>query len=282
MEGYFGGSTKDALLRLLEERRGQSLSGEEAAKTLGITRSAVWKAVKALEQDGYIIDAATKRGYSMSPNSNVISVQGLLPYLRKGVDPEKIAVYKILESTNKTAKEMAVKGAGHGFVIIADAQTAGKGRNGKSFYSPEENGLYISLILSPEAYFLPNAAAMTIAAAGVVCLSVSRICKAETAIKPINDILFKGKKVCGILTEAVLDLESGHAEWFVVGIGINIGSNGFPDELKNIATSLYSKRPEANVRNLLAAEIINLFLSNDLKDEFFDVMLQEYEQRVIG
>jgi len=256
-------STKIKVLELLEKNRGKSLSGEEIASQLNISRNSVWKAVKSLEQDGYEIQAATNRGYALSSESNILSVQGLLPYLFNESYAEKINVYKSLESTNTTAKEMAIKGCGHGAIVIADHQTAGKGRFGRSFYSPAKSGLYMSIVLRPNILKLPDITLITSATAVVVCRAVESVTGQNPGIKWVNDILLNEKKICGILTEAVTDIESGGVEWVVVGIGININTTDFPDELSNTATSLLAGQTAGAVRNRLAAEIINTFLSED-------------------
>jgi BirA family biotin operon repressor/biotin-[acetyl-CoA-carboxylase] ligase len=254
--------TKDKVLELLEKNRGKSLSGEEIACLLGISRTAVWKAVKSLERDGHDIRAATKRGYLLSNENNVLSIQGLLPYLSKGDFAERIRIFKSLESTNKTAKEMAVSGCGHGTVIIADGQTSGRGRYGRSFYSPSGSGLYMSFVLRSQFLDLPSPTLITSASAVVVCRAIETVAGKRPVIKWVNDILLDGKKICGILTEAVTDFESGNIEWIAVGIGINIDTNNFPDELNQAAASIFPYKTDGTVRNRLAAEIINMFLSS--------------------
>ena len=256
-------STKNKVLELLEKNRGRHLSGEVIAGRLNISRSAVWKAINSLKQDGYDIQAMTNRGYFLSSKSNILSIQGLFPFLLNESYAEKINVYKSLESTNKTAKEMALKGCEHGTVVITDHQTAGKGRFGRSFYSPPESGLYMSIILRPGFINLPSVTMITSATAVVVCRAVQTVTGQNPGIKWVNDILLNDKKICGILTEAVTDFESGGVEWIVVGIGININTTDFPGDLNEIAASIVPYQMAGSVRNRLAAEIVNSFLSSD-------------------
>ena len=129
-------STKDHVLRFLEEKKGQAVSGSEIAEALSLSRASVWKAVHALQEEGYPISAASKRGYSLAQNSDILSSASILPYLHSGCTLNKLHVYKELGSTNTTAKAMANDQAPHGTVVIAEHQTAGKGRLGRSFYSP--------------------------------------------------------------------------------------------------------------------------------------------------
>ncbi|MDR3354560.1 MAG: biotin--[acetyl-CoA-carboxylase] ligase [Synergistaceae bacterium] len=254
--------TKDEVLGLLEKHRGKNLSGEDIACRLGISRTSVWKAVKSLERDGHDIRAATNRGYQLSDGNNVLSIQGLLPYLSNENFAEKIRIYKSLESTNKTAKEMAVNGCEHGTVIIADEQTAGRGRYGRSFYSPAGSGLYMSFVLRSQFLDLPSPTMITAAAAVAVCRVIETAAGKKPAIKWVNDILLNDKKICGILTEAVTDFESGGIDWIVAGLGINVDTKDFPGDLSQSAASIFPDKTDGAVRNRLAAEIVNAFLSS--------------------
>ena len=271
--------TRDEVLRLLEENKGKSLSGEEIACLLGVSRTAVWKAVKSLERDGHSIRAATNRGYQLSSENSVLSIQGLLPYLSDESFARRIKVYKSLESTNKTAKEMAIDGCEHGTVIIADGQTSGRGRYGRSFYSPPGSGLYMSFVLRSRFLDLPSPTLITAASAVAVCRAIETVAGVKPVIKWVNDILLDGKKICGILTEAVTDFESGGIDWIAVGIGINIDTNGFPGELSQAAASIFPDKTGGAVRNRLAAEIVNMFLSSGawLNDE---ETYREYKDRL--
>lgn len=256
--------TKNKILELLERNRGKSLSGEEIAGLLGISRSAVWKAIKSLKNDGHIIVAVTNRGYSLSNDDNILSVAGLLPYLSNNDLASKIYISDSLESTNKTAKEMAINGYEHGTVVIADTQTSGKGRYGRHFYSPPRSGLYMSFILRPQFLDLQNTTFITIATAVAVCKAIQTVTHKEPKIKWVNDILLDDKKICGILTEAITDYESNNIDWIVVGIGINICTDDFPNELSQVAGSLFPhETTDGAIRNRLGAEIINILLSSN-------------------
>lgn len=256
-------STKNRILELLEKRRGESISGERLAEILGVSRNAVWKAVKELQKDGYSIAAVTNKGYCLSDENDILSIAGIKPFLSLKAQPyaDKIQIYKALESTNKTAKELAIAGAPHGTVIIADSQTKGRGRYTRSFFSPH-GGLYISIILRPEVLRFDNPTAVTAFAAVSVCEAIEIISDKTPKIKWVNDIFIDGKKVCGILTEAVTNFESGGLEWIVLGIGVNVytRTEDFPSELQNIATSVFPDKKIKGVRNKLSAEIINRIL----------------------
>lgn len=276
-------STKKYILELLEKNRGQSISGKDIAQQLNISRSAVWKAVKELEKEGYKIEATTNKGYSLCNENDILSVQGMLPFLSdKGVS-EKINIHASLESTNKTAKELAISGAEHGTVIIADYQTVGRGRYNRSFFSPSGHGIYMSFILRPtQLRWLDAPTIITSYAAVSVCEAIEITTGKKPQIKWVNDVFLDGKKICGILTEAVTDFESGNVQWIVVGIGINFitRETGFPEEIKNIAGSLFSENKPTITRNQLTAEIVNRILDIENKHSS-EIILIEYRKRLM-
>ena len=275
-------STKYRILELLEQNRGDSISGERLAGILNVSRNAVWKAVKELEKEGYSIEAVTNKGYRLSDQNDIVSIQGIKPFLspQSKLYAENIKIYKTLESTNKTAKEMAVAGAEHGTVIIADSQTKGRGRYSRSYFSPS-GGLYMSIILRPEVLNFENPTSVTAFAAVAVCEAIESISEKTPKIKWVNDILIDGKKVCGILTEAVTDFESGSLDWIVLGIGINvyIKTEDFPDDLQTSATSIFPNEKMFGVRNKLSAEIINRILGYDITPREAEIF-RKYKNRL--
>ena len=272
-------SVKSRLLELLEQNRGITISGEQMARELECTRAAVWKAVKALQQEGYEIEAGPNKGYMLSEDNNILAEEGVRPLLRQ---PEVyLKLYQETDSTNRAAKQAAIAGeAGHGSVILACGQSCGRGRRGRSFYSPSQAGLYLSVILQPQGN-LRESLLLTTEAAVAVYKAVRKITGIELDIKWVNDLYYKGKKVCGILTEAITDFESGEIQYAVVGIGLNLyeEEGGYPPELRGIAGGLYRNQREAEDvnRNRLAAEIVNCLLdeTRELK------LLPEYLSRNI-
>ena len=275
-------STKESVLALLESGRGQSLSGAVIARQLGVTRNAVWKAVKELEKEGYAIQAVPNKGYCLCEENDILSVQGILPFLREKELAGKIFVYPSLESTNKTAKEMAIAGAGHGTVVIADSQTAGKGRYGRGFFAPPGRGVYMSLILKPLRRWLEVPTLVTAFAAVSVCRAIEAATGKQPQIKWVNDLYLAGKKICGILTQAVTDFESGGIQWIVVGVGVNLSipEREFPPELRPIAGSIFPEGNPTAARNRLAAEIANNLLTLE-GDDGRQAILTEYKKRLM-
>ena len=232
-------TTRQALLQALSAAEGAYISGQQLAQQLGVSRAAVHKAAAALTAQGYALEAASRRGYRLL-GGDPFCTEAVGPY------PAPVQLYDTLESTNRTAKLLA----------LAGGQTAGRGRLGRSFASPAGKGVYCSVVLRPP---LPaaNAQTATIGAAVAVCRAVQMLCGLELAIKWVNDLYYRGKKVCGILTEAGTDLESGQLEWLVVGIGLNLTATAedFPPELAAKAGSLYPGGPAPVSRAALAGAI---------------------------
>lgn len=255
-------TVKTRLLQLLEAHKGETLSGESLAAELQCTRAAIWKAVKALREEGYVITAGTNRGYMLSRESSPLSLEGIRAHLEH---PDVyMKFYEELESTNQTAKEAVVaRAAGHGSFVLARTQTAGRGRRGREFYSPKDAGLYLSVILEPKEK-LRDSLLLTTAAATAVYRAVREVCEEELSIKWVNDLYCRGKKVCGILTEAITDFESGDIEAAIVGIGLNLYEEpgGYPRELSQVAGGIFEDRQAAERidLNYLVAAVINALL----------------------
>ncbi|MCL2874297.1 MAG: biotin--[acetyl-CoA-carboxylase] ligase [Defluviitaleaceae bacterium] len=211
-----------------------------------------------------------------------MSVQGIIPFLSNKKISDKIFVYPSLESTNKTAKEMAISEAEHGTIIIANCQTAGKGRYGRYFHSPPSHGIYMSFILHPAQFSFNTPTLVTSFAAVTVCEAIEAISEKSPKIKWVNDIFLDGKKVCGILTEAVTDYESGNVQWVVVGIGINFSTPilDFPEDLRQTAGAVFLGDNPSTTRNHLIGEIINLMIVNENRCGEKD-MLDRYRKRLM-
>lgn len=274
-------STRENVLKALEENKGIMVSGEELASRFSISRTAVWKAIQELRKEGYRIEAVTNKGYSLARNSDVLSREGILPHIVRPIPEGRIHVFKSLESTNLTAKKMALEGADAGTVVISEEQTKGRGRMGRSFFSPPAGGIYISFVLRPQLD-AAKSVLVTTAASVAVCKAIEAVTGLDCQIKWVNDVYLRGKKICGILTEAVTDFESGQIEHIVLGIGINF-STVFPEELSGIAGSLYEETAAAEEespvpRNRLIGEVINqvLEVTENLESRDF---IPEYRRR---
>ncbi|MEG0894674.1 MAG: biotin--[acetyl-CoA-carboxylase] ligase [Oscillospiraceae bacterium] len=252
------------------------------ANKYNVTRNAIWKAVNLLKQDGYNIDSVRNKGYCLLHQNDIISQQGIKKYLRNNLFD--IDVYKTIDSTNIRLKQIAVN-CKEGKVIVALHQTAGKGRMGRSFFSPHDSGIYLSVLVRPN-FSAEQALYLTTAAAVAVAKSIENICGIKADIKWVNDIYCGAKKVCGILTEASFNLENQTIDYAVVGIGVNLFTpkEGFPDELKNIATSVLQNKGEVlDIKCKLIAEILDNFFDyyNGIPNKTF---FAEYKARsfIIG
>ncbi len=265
-------NTKSDILTILETNRHRDVSGQELANALGISRTAVWKAIKALEADGHKITAAPKRGYRLA--NEILSAEGISACLSESLP---VHYFSIIDSTNSEAKRMAMAGADHGTILVAETQTAGRGRFGKSFYSPENTGLYMSVILKPGDTAISDAQMITVAAAVVTSQAIEELTGQKPGIKWVNDLYLGDKKICGILTEAVSDFESGRVESIIIGIGINCATTDFPEELTSIAGSLGDA---ALSRNRLAALIATGLINNFSRISDPEI-INEYKSRSI-
>jgi BirA family transcriptional regulator, biotin operon repressor / biotin---[acetyl-CoA-carboxylase] ligase len=249
--------TKEELLRYLREEQGNWISGETLSRKLGVSRSAVWKQVSKLRQEEYVIRSSSKKGYLFFGAPEM-----LLPAeIREGIGTEvfgrkEIAYFTELDSTNRKAKEMAAQGAPEGTLVVAEAQTRGRGRIGRNWYSPSQTGIYTSLILRPK--LPPNEAPKITLVTGV---AVAETLLAVTPLKPDikwpNDILVRGRKICGILTETSTEMDA--IDFVVVGVGVNVNSREFPDDLREIATSMYVETGSTFDRVMLLQEFLLQF-----------------------
>ena len=251
-------NVKESLLDTLAAAGENYISGAALAQQLGVSRNAVWKAVKSLESEGYAIESVTSKGYRLADSNNRLSEKLILSFLTTDTLGRNLTVMDEVDSTNRAAKELAAKGAPHGTAVIADMQTMGRGRLGRSFVSPAGTGIYMSVVVRPE---LPVELTpmMTTAAAVAVAEAVENLSGHATQIKWVNDVYIGGKKICGILTEASLGLETRSLDYAVIGIGINVRSvkEQFTPDLNRTATSIEDAAGKLVDRNRLCAEVMN-------------------------
>ena len=242
-------ATKQALLAALSAAQGECISGQQLAQRLGVSRAAVHKAAAALAAQGYALEAAPRRGYRLAGGD---------PFCAEAVGEydAPIYLYDKLESSNRTAKTLALEGAPHGTMVLTSQQTAGRGRLGRRFESPAGKGIYLSLVLRP-GLPMTEAQAVTVSAAVAVCRAVKRLCGLDLGIKWVNDLYYNGKKVCGILTEMSTELEC--INYIVTGIGINVANHEFPEEIRDVATSLYLETGKEVRRSQLIAAIMRAY-----------------------
>ena len=281
-------STKELVRSILAERSGDAafVSGEALAARCGISRTSVWKAIQALERDGYCIQAVTKCGYRLISEPDPVDAAVIKSRMEQlGAAPGAVSAFPSIDSTLSESKRaeaavpafrradgsLTLEGAAlHRCLIVAGQQTAGRGRMGRTFVSPANSGVYFTLVYAPKGG-VTNPALLTAAAALAVARAIDALYGTQAQIKWVNDVFVGGKKVCGILTEGFASFESGRVEAANVGIGINLrpaGSKGFSGDLAKVAGSIYEaagSTPQAArvSRNELvahvAAELLNMY-----------------------
>lgn len=270
-------SVKSEILSILSSADGEFISGEALGSKLYCSRNAVWKAINALKADGYEIEAVTNKGYRLL-GGDVLCTDSVMRYLNTPLD---VQVVDCVPSTNDVLKAAAENGAKEGTVIIAKEQSHGKGRLGRSFFSPN-SGIYMSILLRPQLS-AADSLMITTCAAVAVCEAIEKVCAKDCGIKWVNDIFLNGLKICGILTEASVDFETGGLQYAVLGIGINVAhpKDDFPDELHGIAGALFDELPKVgDIRSRLCAELLNSFFSyyKNLPQRDF---MEQYKRRSI-
>lgn len=264
-------TTKDLVLKMLENSK-ENISGQRLALKLGKSRCSIWKAVEALRSEGYEIEAVTNRGYRLIHTGDKLD-----SVIISAATDCDVTVFDSVSSTNTIAKERSAQGAKQGTTIIAEHQNAGRGRRGRKFEAAGK-GIYLSIILHPNADY-SHAPLITAAAAVAVCDAIKEVCSVDCQIKWVNDIFYKNRKICGILTEAVTDMESGTVESVVVGIGINFCGKieDLPEEIREIAGFIFSEAPSVTRNELIIAVMRNLLkLSDSLEERAFIESYRKY------
>ncbi|MCQ2546804.1 MAG: biotin--[acetyl-CoA-carboxylase] ligase [Clostridia bacterium] len=250
---------KDEVRKALHDNREEFLSGEQLSEKLGVSRAAIWKAVKALREEGLCIEAVTNKGYILTSSSELVSEDMLCRAMRTDCGQCQVHVFELTDSTNLQAKKLVLdRKAGHGSLVFANQQTAGRGRLGRDFHSPR-NGIYMSLVIEPE-FDMSHSGLVTVSAASAVAEALSQVCGIDARIKWVNDVYADGKKVCGILTEAMTDFETGAIGALIIGIGINTNTDDFPEKIRDIAGAVSLENAKAKAA--LIAKISQLVLEN--------------------
>lgn len=242
-------STKSEILAILSENMGKYISGQEIADRLSLSRNAIWKAIENLKSDGYPVESKSKVGYALTCDVDILSKDVIASGLNYDGD---LIVQSSVASTNLVAKEKFNHQTP--LLVVANAQTKGRGRLGRDFYSPADTGIYMSYAFRPN-FDMSKSTLITLAAAVAVAQSMEEIVKISPKIKWVNDLFINDKKVAGILTEASINLESGQMDTIIVGIGINCFTKDFPDFERNVAGSIDAK--EQYSRNQLIISIAN-------------------------
>jgi len=288
-------TTKDHLLLYLKENQGHWVSGELISNNLSVSRAAIWKHIHKLKEDGYIIESAPKKGYLLSESSDPITADEIRKGLSTKIFGKKNITYlKETDSTNTRAKELAAQGAPEGTLVIAEKQTKGRGRRGRSWFSPPGDGIYFSLILRP--IISPSETPkITLMTAVVLAETLISLMKLKLRIKWPNDILVNGKKLAGILTEISTDMDA--VNYIIVGLGLNVNAQleDLPKEIRKTATSILIETGKQFPRVKLIQHYLKLyeifydmFKNNDFEPimnrwrELADIIGRQIKVDVIG
>mgnify|MGYP001853031449 FL=1 len=255
---------KTEILTILKENDG-FVSGQDLCSRLKVSRTAVWKVIGQLQEEGYQIEGVRNKGYRLLQTPDVMTAAEIGSRLHTRLIGKKLVYYDETDSTNIQGAKLAREGCPDGTVVVADSQTAGKGRRGRNWSSPHGSSIYISFVLRPD---IPPACASSITL--IAGMAAAEAIKAETGIlagiKWPNDVVINGKKVCGILTEMNAEVEAIH--YIVSGIGINVNQQEFPEEIRETATSLKLEGKKEVNRSSLAAKLAESF------ERFYEIFLQ--------
>lgn len=249
---------QESILHMLRERPGDYVSGEAMCQAFGVSRTAIWKHIKDLQDNGYEIEAVRNKGYRLLESPDLVTAAEIREGLQTTVLGQNIVYRDSIDSTNTLAQQLAREGAPDGTLVIADEQTAGRGRRGRQWFSPPHSGVWMSLILRPQLP-LQHAAQITLVAAVALSKALTRESGVQAGIKWPNDILFSGKKCCGILTEMHAEFDQIHHLVVGIGINVNVPQSDFSDELQSIATSLQAIKGERLSRAGVVRSVLNEF-----------------------
>lgn len=256
---------KEAILKLLKLNKDTFLSGQYISDKFNVSRTAIWKCMNSLKEMGYEIESVPNKGYKLISSPDILTYEEIEPYLTTNTIGRNILYYKNVDSTNNKAKELAYNSP-EGTVVVSELQTTGRGRLGRNWYSPSDNGIYMSAILKPDVDPV-NASKITQIAAAALCKSFN-IFEIKSYIKWPNDIIINNKKVCGILTE--MDAELNQINYIILGIGINANmeKDSFPEDISTTASSLKIESGKHINRKELVSTILNNF--EILYDEYLN------------
>lgn len=248
---------KEKILKLLKNSGNDFLSGQKISEALGVSRAAIWKHINRIKEDGYKIEAISRKGYRIISSPDILTFEEIRNYLNTESIGKNIIYCDSVDSTNLKAKELAEVGQEHGTVVISEEQTTGRGRLGRNFISPKHKGIWMSIILRPDI-ITENISQITLIGAAAVQSAIMKM-GVKTSIKWPNDIILNSKKVCGILTE--MSGEINHINYLIMGIGVNVNldEEDIPLDLKEKATSIKLESGKSMDRKILLANILNIF-----------------------
>ena len=258
------------------------ISGQELSERFGVSRTAVWKVIRQLEAEGYVIQAVRNKGDRLTAQPDLLTEETIQNQIHTEWAGQQLVVFSETDSTNDQAKKLAEEGAGQGLLVVSDSQTAGKGRRGRSWESRMGEGIFMTLLLKPD--IAPgNASMLTLVMALAVRAGIRQVTGIDTQIKWPNDIVCDGKKVCGILTEMSAQID--YINYIVVGVGINVSNEVFPEEVASTATSLYLLTGVTCSRAKLISEIMaqfEIYYAQYLQTQDLSGLMNEYNSHLVN
>ena len=273
---------KAKILQALREADGY-VSGQQLCEQFHVSRTAVWKAINQLREMGYEIDSVSNKGYCIRSAPDVLNKNELLSLRKTAWIGQQIECFDVIGSTNTTAMQMAEEGAPHGTLVVADRQDSGKGRRGRGWVMPAGIAIAMSIVLKPEELQPGNAPMLTLVSALAVVRAIKEQTGLDAMIKWPNDIVIGGKKVCGILTEMSTQID--YINHIVVGIGINVHNEQFPEELSGRATSLFLESGKHFKRAALVEAVCEYFEHYDeifMRTQDLSGFQAEYESFLVN
>ena len=271
---------KDKIINILERKKGTVVTGGQLALTLGVSRNAIWKAIHILQNEGSQIISVPNIGYKLLETNDALSEQLIRANLSTNFVGQNLRILTSVHSTNQHIKELDMSTVENGFTVIADEQVQGRGRRSRPFLSAKGEGVYLSVLFKLNGQ-QHDIRLLTICAAVAVSKTIERICKVNAEIKWVNDIYCNSKKICGILTEAIISCELQELDAVIIGIGMNTGT--IPSEIQEIATSIKKETGMCGIRNELISELLTqleiVYLDYTIKGKKHDI-IQYYESRL--
>ncbi|MDR0947705.1 MAG: biotin--[acetyl-CoA-carboxylase] ligase [Ruminococcus sp.] len=251
-------ANKLRILNILRRERGKIISGSDIGKEMDVSRAYVHQKINSLRDEGYEIQSFKPQGYMLGLEYDILSEDEIKKALKTDFIGHSLRITPVEKSTIDVLKDVLKNetGLSNGETIITDRQTNGRGRFLRPFFSPAGTGLYMSIFLTP-ALRAEKSPLLTVAAACAVADTLSKF-GVTAQIKWVNDIVTPdGKKLCGILTEASINVEAGVLSWAIIGIGLNVNISHFPEKLADIAASLLTETGKIYSRNTVAATLLN-------------------------
>lgn len=274
-------SMKVQILRLLREAP-EFISGQQLCEQLHVSRTAIWKVMNQLKEEGYEVEAVRNKGYRLMESPDITTEEELSSQMDTRWAGQELHYFQEIDSTNLEAKRLGEQNTPHGTLVIAEKQTAGRGRRGKGWESPSGSSIYMTILLRPELE-PTHAPMLTLVMAVAVAKAIRQETELEAKIKWPNDVVVNGKKVVGILTE--MSTEIDYINHVVIGVGINVNTQKFPEEISATATSLALEKGKQMRRSPLIVSVMQQFetyYERFIQSKDLAFLMEEYNHLLVN